>query len=65
MAKTTADAAKQPLRMFAATQGAIVSVFIGSDRKKFSVHEEVLKEHTEYFNRALEGPWKEADEGTA
>jgi len=37
---------------------------IGPDRFKYSIHKALLVYHSEYFRKALEGPWKEAEEGT-
>jgi hypothetical protein len=36
---------------------------IGSDRVKYCVHKALLVHHSEYFRKALQGPWKEAEEG--
>jgi len=40
-----------------------VTVEIGADHKKYCVHKALLTHHSEYFCKALQGPWKEAHEG--
>lgn len=47
----------------AATQG-IVAIVVGDDASKvaFHVYKTLLMEHSEYFRKALRGPWKEAKE---
>jgi hypothetical protein len=32
-------------------------------KKKFYIHRSLLVEHSEYFQKAFNGPWKEAQEG--
>jgi hypothetical protein len=39
-----------------------VAVEIGLERVKHYVHKALLEEHSEYFKKALNGPWKEAED---
>ncbi|KAF2127078.1 hypothetical protein P153DRAFT_398448 [Dothidotthia symphoricarpi CBS 119687] len=41
----------------------VVMVEVGPDLTKFYVHRAILIKHSEYFKKALNGPWKEAEEG--
>jgi hypothetical protein len=36
---------------------------VGLDQKQFHIHKALLVHHSEYFRKALNGPWKEATEG--
>ncbi|KAH7389568.1 hypothetical protein DE146DRAFT_700989 [Phaeosphaeria sp. MPI-PUGE-AT-0046c] len=40
----------------------IVTVLVGTEPVKFQVHTNLLTHHSEYFRKALNGPWKEATE---
>lgn len=40
----------------------IVKVEVGPDRIQYSVHPSLLTYHSEYFRRALNGSWKEAED---
>ncbi|KAJ8112979.1 hypothetical protein OPT61_g4786 [Boeremia exigua] len=42
----------------------VVKVVIGPDHTEYYVHSGLLKQHSEYFKRALNGNWKESDENT-
>jgi multisubunit Na+/H+ antiporter MnhE subunit len=44
------------------TEGTII-IEIGPDRKRYYVHRALLVHHSEYFAKALQGSWKEAQEG--
>lgn len=46
----------------AAREGGMVIVRVGEDGTDYQVHRASLKEHSEYFQKALNGRWKEADE---
>ena len=46
-----------------ANVGGMVIVEIGQESTKYHMHRALLVHHSEYFRKALEGPWKEADEG--
>lgn len=37
---------------------------VGSLSKEFQVHKSLLVLYSEYFRKALEGPWKESEEQT-
>ncbi|KAL1597396.1 hypothetical protein SLS59_007426 [Nothophoma quercina] len=41
-------------------RSGIVAVEVGPDRVKYYIHEALLVEHSEYFQKALNGPWMEA-----
>jgi hypothetical protein len=45
----------------AAAAGDMVTVEIGPDRQKFQVYKEPLVYYSEYFRKALNEPWKEAE----
>lgn len=45
----------------AITQG-VVTVKVGPDSIKYNVHKAMLVHHSEYFKKALNGSWKEAEE---
>jgi hypothetical protein len=47
----------------AAARGGIATILAGPDCVKYEVHRAVLTQHSGYFKKALEGPWKEAEEG--
>ncbi|KAJ8112973.1 hypothetical protein OPT61_g4788 [Boeremia exigua] len=42
----------------------VVTVEVGPDRIKYFVHRTLLEQHSEYFKKALNGPWKEAEDRT-
>jgi hypothetical protein len=46
-----------------AAQGEIVTIFVGPEKKRYSIHKDVICHHSEYFRTAYNGRWKEADEG--
>jgi hypothetical protein len=39
-----------------------VTIEVGHEKTQYFVHPSILAYHSEYFKRALNGPWKEADE---
>jgi hypothetical protein len=39
-----------------------VVIEVGQNRKQYHVHKAVLVKHSEYFQNALNGPWKEASQ---
>jgi len=43
---------------------AVVTVLVGPDEKRYTVHKSLLTAQSEYFDRALNGKFKEADEQT-
>jgi hypothetical protein len=43
-------------------QGGVVTVEVGPERVKHLVHKALLEENSEYFKKALNGPWKEAED---
>lgn len=47
----------------AVARGGIVTIAVGSECVKYEVHRAILMQHSGYFKKALEGPWKEAEEG--
>ncbi|KAF2833633.1 hypothetical protein CC86DRAFT_12548 [Ophiobolus disseminans] len=53
-------AAKAPLLGSATTEG-IVIIKVGPDGVKYHFHKSLLVHHSEYFRKALSGPWKEAE----
>lgn len=46
----------------ATVRDGVVAVEVGRERVKHFVHKALLEEHSEYFKKALSGPWKEAEE---
>jgi hypothetical protein len=40
----------------------IVTVEVGKEHVKYPLHKSVLVYHSEYFARALNGPWTEAED---
>lgn len=40
-----------------------ITLIIGPDHEKRYIHKALLVHHSEYFRKALSGPWKEAEEG--
>jgi hypothetical protein len=38
-------------------------VEVGATKTKYHIHRALLITHSEYFKKALSGPWKEAQEG--
>ncbi|KAF2788104.1 hypothetical protein K505DRAFT_342376 [Melanomma pulvis-pyrius CBS 109.77] len=51
---------KLPLSV-AVLEGTVI-VEVGPEHKKYHVHKDLLTYHSEYFNKALNGPWKENEE---
>ncbi|KAJ4361300.1 hypothetical protein N0V95_002002 [Ascochyta clinopodiicola] len=49
-------------RLGAAVRDGVVAIEVGPERVKYYVHKALLEEHSEYFKKALSGPWKEAEE---
>ncbi|KAF2833871.1 hypothetical protein CC86DRAFT_415861, partial [Ophiobolus disseminans] len=47
----------------AAQVGTFAVVEIGTTKKKYFIHRSLLEEHSEYFRKALNGPWIESQEG--
>jgi hypothetical protein len=43
-------------------EGTVV-IEIGPEHKKYYVHRALLIQYSEYFRKALQGPWKEAQNG--
>ncbi|KAH7094575.1 hypothetical protein FB567DRAFT_600179 [Paraphoma chrysanthemicola] len=43
-------------------EGTVI-IEIGPDRKKYYIHKALIVHHSEYFRKALQGTWKEAQEG--
>ena len=41
----------------------MVIVEVGDTKTRYHVHRSLLVEHSEYFKKALNGPWKEAQDG--
>ncbi|KAH7085153.1 hypothetical protein BKA63DRAFT_485128 [Paraphoma chrysanthemicola] len=50
-------------RPSAAARGGSLVVQVGPEYVEYAVHKALLTEQSEYFKRALGGPWKEAEEG--
>ena len=40
-----------------------MTVEVGPERKRYTIHQALLVYHSDYFRNALRGPWKEATEG--
>jgi hypothetical protein len=40
-----------------------VTVEVGQTRKKYLLHRGIVCHHSEYFQKALSGSWKEAQDG--
>ena len=40
----------------------VVSIYVGEERKRFVVHKDLLTSQSEYFDKALNGNFKEAEE---
>ncbi|KAJ8111028.1 hypothetical protein OPT61_g6273 [Boeremia exigua] len=59
----TRDTALKPLARVPAQADGMVTVEIGPDRKKYCLHKALVTHHSEYFRKALHGPWVEAQEG--
>jgi hypothetical protein len=38
----------------------MVVVGVGTSGRKYHIHKALLTEHSEYFKKALNGPWKES-----
>ncbi|KAI4652306.1 hypothetical protein J4E93_002505 [Alternaria ventricosa] len=47
----------------AAQEPVFVIVEVGDTKTRYHVHRSLLVEHSEYFKKALHGPWKEAQDG--
>jgi hypothetical protein len=45
------------------TRGGMAIVKVGQDKVPYYVHKAMLVQHSEYFDRAFKGDWKEAQEG--
>ncbi|KAJ4378227.1 hypothetical protein N0V86_005927 [Didymella sp. IMI 355093] len=43
-------------------RGDVIKVKVGPDHVEYCIHAELLLRHSEYFKRALNGSWKEAEE---
>ncbi|KAJ4361298.1 hypothetical protein N0V95_002000 [Ascochyta clinopodiicola] len=54
--------AQQPRPSTAAREGAWVTVILETDSTVYKVYKALLVEHSEYFKKALTGPWKEAED---
>ncbi|KAF1834985.1 hypothetical protein BDW02DRAFT_597727 [Decorospora gaudefroyi] len=64
MATSMADLADAvPYGLGDAMCEGIAVIEIGPRHKKYCVHRALLTHHSEYFCKALNGPWKEAQEG--
>lgn len=46
----------------ASLRDGFVAVEVGPERAKYYIHKGLLVEHSEYFQKALSGSWKEAEE---
>ncbi|KAH9881253.1 hypothetical protein J1614_001749 [Plenodomus biglobosus] len=54
----------KPLRLSAAVQDPTLAVVeVGAEKKKYYIHRQFLMAHSEFFAKALSGPWREAQEG--
>jgi hypothetical protein len=40
----------------------IVVIEVGPELKRYQLFKTMLTQHSEYFRKALQGPWKEAEE---
>jgi hypothetical protein len=40
----------------------VVVLKVGPDQKQYHIHKALLVHHSEYFRKALNGPWKKATE---
>ncbi|KAF2117803.1 hypothetical protein BDV96DRAFT_597677 [Lophiotrema nucula] len=63
--ETAASAlAKAPIMSMAVRKGAegLVNVKIGPDKTEYLLHRCFLIHHSEYFRKALQGDWKEAQD---
>jgi hypothetical protein len=47
----------------ATSSPTLAIVEIGSTKARYYIHRSLLEEHSSYFAKALNGPWKEAQEG--
>ncbi|KAI4630527.1 hypothetical protein J4E80_001465 [Alternaria sp. BMP 0032] len=47
----------------AAQEPVFVIVEVGDTKTKYHIHRSLLVEHSDYFKKASNGPWKEAQEG--
>ncbi|KAH7389503.1 hypothetical protein DE146DRAFT_791525 [Phaeosphaeria sp. MPI-PUGE-AT-0046c] len=50
----------KPPSLGSTLQSEVVVVEIGTERQRYHVHKTLLVHHSEYFAKALEGPWTEA-----
>ncbi|KAH7084925.1 hypothetical protein BKA63DRAFT_5680 [Paraphoma chrysanthemicola] len=57
----TLGPAKLPLSTI--TKEPMVLVKVSSEHEKHYVHKAMLVHHSEYFRKALQGPWEEARSG--
>ncbi|KAJ4406031.1 hypothetical protein N0V91_004915 [Didymella pomorum] len=46
-----------------AARNGIITILVGTDCVKYGVRRAILTQHSQYFKKALEVPWKEAEEG--
>ena len=44
-------------------EGTVI-IEVGPHQKKYYTHKALLVRYSDYFRKALEGPWKEAQEGS-
>jgi hypothetical protein len=40
----------------------VIRIEVGPERTQYFVHPSLLAQHSEYFKRAMNGSWKEAEE---
>ncbi|OSS51538.1 hypothetical protein B5807_03575 [Epicoccum nigrum] len=62
MAGETKNAAKKNAPRISAQDSSFATVLVGSEKKRFIVHQDLLTCHSEFFRAALMGKFKEADE---
>ena len=48
----------------AAREGAMATVVLEPQNTEYTIHRALLIDKSEFFKKALEGPWKEAEERT-
>lgn len=51
------------MRHSTAALGDIVTVTVGPEKKQYKIYKDLICYHSEYFRKAFNGPWKEAEEG--
>ncbi|KAF2653381.1 hypothetical protein K491DRAFT_603031 [Lophiostoma macrostomum CBS 122681] len=44
-------------------QGGTMIVEVGTEKKQYHVHKKLISAHSEYFRKALDGSWREAQDG--